>query len=112
MRLSRLVLVSTFLVFGAVNALAQEPPPPIGPLVIDVRGTVPRFEQSDQLAQSRGLVLAELPKTGFGLDAGLHFYVFKWKAVTFGLGGQVTLGRAHSSPFEDSGLRPVTERFA
>jgi hypothetical protein len=46
------------------------------------------------------------------MDAGAHFYVFKWKAVTFGLGGQVTLARAHASPAEDTGLRPVTERFA
>jgi hypothetical protein len=95
-----------------VNALAQDPPPPIGRFVIDVRGTVPRFEQSDQLAQSRGLVLAELPRTGLGVDVGAHVYVFKWKAVTFGLGGQLTLGRAHSSPAENSGLSPVTERFS
>jgi hypothetical protein len=111
MRLSRLVLLSLLGVFGAVNAFAQGPPP-IGPFVIDVRGTVPRFDQSDLLAESHGLILAELPKTGFGLDAGAHVYVFKWKAVTFGLGGQVTIGRAHASPADGSGLRPVTERFA
>jgi len=112
MRVCRLLLLATCGLSSPVNALAQEPPPRIGPLVIDVRGTVPRFEQSDQLAASRGLVPGELPRTGLGVDAGAHFYIFKWKAVTFGLGGQVTLARAHASPAESTGLRPVTERFA
>ena len=112
MRVCRLLLLATFGLSSSLNALAQEPPPRIGPFVVDVRGTVPRFDQSDQLAESHGLLPGELPRTGLGVDAGAHFYVFKWKAVTFGLGGQATLARAHASPAESTGLRPVTERFA
>jgi hypothetical protein len=111
MRVCRLLVLATLGLSSPMNVLAQEPPPRIGPLVIDVRGTVPRFDQSDLLAQSRGLVRGELPRTGLGVDAGAHFYVFKWKAVTFGLGGEVTLARAHASPAESTGLRSVTERF-
>ena len=112
MRLCRHLFVATAVLLSPLNVSAQDPPPRIGPFVIDVRGTVPRFDQSDQLAQSRGMVLGELPRTGLGVDAGAHFYVFTWKAVTFGLGGQATLARAHSSPAESTGLRPATERFA
>jgi hypothetical protein len=48
------------------------------------------------------------------MDVGAHVYLLKWKAITFGLGGQATLARASSSPTTPSGrapLRPVTERF-
>ena len=112
MRVCRLLLLATLGLSSPMNASAQEPPPRIGPFVIDVRGTVPRFDQNDQLAESRGLLPGELPGTGLGVDAGAHLYVFTWKAVTFGLGGQVTLARAHAAPAESTGLRPVTERFA
>ena len=112
MRVCRLFLLSTIGFLTPLSAFSQDPPPRIGPFVIDVRGTVPRFDQSAQLAASRGLVAGELPGSGLGVDAGAHFYVFTWKAVTFGLGGQVTLARAHASPPESSELRPVTERFA
>ena len=46
---------------------------------------------------------------------GAHVYFLKWRAVTFGLGGEVTFGRAHSTPSTAAGqttvLLPVTERF-
>lgn len=92
-------------------AIAQGPPPRIGPLVIDGRGTVPVFTKDQQLADSRGLLITELPGAGFGVEAGAHFYLLKWKAITFGLGAQVTVGRSHSTPADSSSLRSVTERF-
>ena len=98
-------------VFAPSPAVAQDPPPPIGPFVIDARGTVPLFPKDQQLADSRGLAVGEVPGAGLGVDAGAHVYVFKWKAVTFGLGAQLTLGRSHASPAEGSGLRPVTTRY-
>jgi hypothetical protein len=94
---------------------AQEPPPKIGPFVIDGQITAPGFpSDSQQLADSRGLLLQELPGRGFGIHAGAHVYVFKWKAVTFGLGGDLTMNRAHQdAPQISSDLfgRAVTERF-
>ena len=97
------------------RAYAQEPPP-IGPFVVDLHGTFPMFP-SDllELAESRGLSLAELPGHGVGVDVGAHVYLLKWRAITFGLGGELTFGRAHSTPPAVAGqatlLRPVTERF-
>ena len=98
------------------RARAQEPPPRLGPFVVDFHGTFPTFPNDVvPLANSRGLSLAELPGLGIGVDMGAHVYLLKWRAVTFGLGGEVTFGRAHSTPSTAAGqttvLLPVTERF-
>jgi hypothetical protein len=98
----------------ASRAAAQEPPPKIGPFVLDVQGTVPRFHDDNQLAQSRDLVAREMPGTGLGVHASANVYVFTWKAVTFGLGADAAFARAHqSAQLISAGVtgRPVTERF-
>src|SRR5712692_7805556 len=64
---------------------AQDPPPRIGPFVLDLHASLPQFPTDDaQLAASRGMALAELPGTGLGMQAGAHLYLLKIKAVTFG----------------------------
>jgi hypothetical protein len=93
---------------------AQEPPPRIGPFVVDLHGTVPRFPNDPQLAESRGLAPGELPGSGLGVHTGAHVYVLEWRALTVGLGGSLTLARSHSgvkplSPVETG--RAVTEKF-
>ena len=108
-----LMTIAIVLLAGA-RAEAQDPPPPIPRIVVDLRGSFPKFPRGPQLAASRGLDLRELPGAGLGIDAGVHLSVLKWKAVTFGLGGLVTLGRSHSSAFnvENQPIRrAVTERF-
>jgi hypothetical protein len=111
MRASSFVrLIGLLLIGTPLSVRAQEPPPPIPHVVLDIRGTFPKFTQEEQLAASRGLQVAELPGRGLGGDAGLHVYVFRWKAVTFGLGAQVTLGRGTTSA-EGTSVRAVTERF-
>jgi hypothetical protein len=95
-------------------ASAQDAPKPIGPIAVDIRGTTVRFPSSDGLAASRGLQTAELPGSGFGVDLGAHLYLLKWKAVTVGVGGQLTYGRSHGAGATQDGIvlyRPVTERF-
>jgi hypothetical protein len=107
------VLLFTFTPLSSVAA--QEPPPRIGPFVLDVQGTVPNFPDDPQLAASRGLQQAELPGVGLGVHAGAHFYLFKWKAMTVGLGGSVAAARAHSSEKVSEGAvvaQAVTEKFA
>ena len=98
------------------RARAQEPPPRIGPFVVDLHGTFPMFPNDvPQLAVSRGLSRAELPGHGLGAKVGAHLYFLKWRAMTFGIGGELTVGRAHATPPSLPGqstvLRPVTERF-
>jgi hypothetical protein len=95
------------------SALAQDPPPRIGPIVIDLHATVPRFPDDPLLADSRGLSLAELPGSGLGVQVGVHVYPLRWRAVTFGIGGEVTLGRSRETPPDGSqSVRATEERFS
>ena len=108
------LMTIAIVLLAAARAAAQDPPPPIPRVVVDLRGSFPRFPSTSELAASRGLDEAELPGAGLGLDAGIHLSVLKWKAVTFGLGGLVTLGRSHSSAVNEENQpirREVTERF-
>jgi len=107
---------------GARAACAQEPPAPIPRFVIDLHPTVSMFPNDlQELADSRGLMLAELPGWGIGAQVGAHMYFFTWKALTVGLGGEVMVARATSSPSASANaaavlagqppLRPVEERL-
>ncbi len=103
MRTAAVILALTLLAIPA-RAVAQDPPKPIGPFVVDIRATKPNFPQDQQLADSRGLAVTDLPGSGLGLDLGAHVYLFTWKAVTFGVGGQITLARSSSSSQTVNGL--------
>jgi hypothetical protein len=106
------IVISTVLLV-ARPAVAQDPPPRIGPFVVDLHATVPRFPQDPQLAASRGMNLSELPGSGLGLQIGAHVYPVRWRAVTFGVGGEFATGRARQTPAAAAGatLRSATERF-
>ena len=117
MRLSRMrvpviACASLIALFAANRALAQDPAPRIGPYVVDLHATVPRFPQDLQLAQSRAMTLAELPGSGLGVLVGVHVYPLRWRAVTFGVGGEFATGRARQTPAAIQTLvRPATERL-
>jgi hypothetical protein len=109
--LALLVLFTT--TFGVARAHAQDPPPPIGPFIVDVHASLPGFPtDSQELAASRGVDnVGSLPGRGFGAQVGAHFYFARWKALTFGIGGEVMVARASSTPAEgSSGLIPMEER--
>jgi hypothetical protein len=83
----------------AREAFAQDPPPPIPWVVVDLHGSIPRFPSDNpDLASSRNMSLAELPGTGLGAQIGLHFYPLHTKIVTVGLGGELAIGRARQTP--------------
>ena len=112
MRLVVLSIAISMGLFVARPAAAQDPPPRIGPFVVDLHATVPRFPQDPQLAASRGMDLLELPGSGLGLQIGVHVYPIRWRGVTFGVGGEFTTGRARQTPTAaQTSLRPATERF-
>jgi len=104
---------ATLMLFVAVDpAAAQDPPPKIGPFVVDLHATMPRFPQDLQLAQSRGMTLAELPGSGLGVLVGVHVYPLRWRAITFGLGGEFATGGAQLTPTAgQTAVRPSTERL-
>jgi hypothetical protein len=98
--------------FAAVPARAQDPPPKIPLFVFDVHGTVPKFPAAIELAESRGMTLAELPGRGLGLQLGLHLYPVRWRAITFGIGAEVAGSRGRQqSPATNPGLRATEEKF-
>ena len=92
-------LILLFIVAAAVPSGAQEPPPRIPLYVIDVHATLPRFPIEQALVDSRGLdSLAELPGAGLGVQVGAHVYPVRWRFVTFGIGGEVSVNRASVQP--------------
>jgi hypothetical protein len=97
---------------GAVQVRAQEPPPKIPLVAFDIHATLPRFPSEQALADSRGMTLAELPGRGLGLHAAVTVYPVKWRAITFGIGGEVTANRASQTPVEGTvGVRASQEKF-
>jgi hypothetical protein len=88
---------------------AQDPPPPLPWVVVDLHATVPRFPTDDPLlAQSRNMLLAELPGAGLGAQVGLHVYPLRTRLVTVGLGGEFAIGRARQTPAAGSPAPGVT----
>lgn len=109
------IVAAVMLAPGPRPAAAQDPPPKIGPFAFDVHGYWARFPTNDkQLSDSRGLDLRELPGHGIGIHAAATFYVYSWRAVTFGLGGDFTAARSHTDG-KRLGVnvvgRPITETF-
>jgi hypothetical protein len=95
-------------------AEAQDAPPPIGPFVVDLHGVVPRFGNDPTLAESRALTQADLPGSGIGISADAQVYFLRFRSITIGVGGGLTIGRSpmpilSGQPAPSSGLRAVTE---
>ena len=97
MQTTRFIAALLLVVCAAADLHAQDPPPPIGPYVVDVRLTFPKFSDDAAVAASRGVAQSDLPGRALGLDFNAHVYPFRWKVVTFGLGGQLSMARATSS---------------
>jgi hypothetical protein len=111
-RLSRSLPAAVLSILIAGAAHAQEPPPRIPIVAVDMHVTMPRFPNEQSLADSRGMTLAELPGRGLGLHAAVTIYPVKWRAITFGIGGELAASRANSTPPEGNDtLRPVHEKF-
>jgi hypothetical protein len=105
--------IAALIVAGVSAAEGQEPPPRIPWYVLDFHATVPRFPSDQVLADSRDMTLAELPGTGLGLQAGLHFYPLRLGPITFGIGGEVTGNRSRNTPPVNATteLRGAEEKF-
>ncbi len=83
---------------SAAPAGAQQSAARVGPFVVDLQGALPQFPQSQALADSRRLTLTQVPGMGTGIHLGAHVYPLRWRAVTFGLGGDLMIGRASATP--------------
>ncbi len=82
----------TLVLAAAVDAGAQ-PVEPIGPFVIDARGSLARFKGEPPLAGALQVDASNLPTRGLGAAVGGHWYPFRLGRVTIGLGGELVLAR-------------------
>ena len=98
---------------GARPVRGQDPPPRIPWFAVDLHGSAPGFPSDDaELAASRGMKVEELPGRGLGVQVAAHLYPLRWRAVTFGIGGELAASRARRTPPQGvPGLRPSTERY-
>jgi hypothetical protein len=107
--LGRLAAALTCALGVASTAGAQpRPSTKIGPFVVDLRAAIPSFPSNVQLATSRGVGSGDLPGAGLGIDVGAHLYLVRWRAITFGIGGELLTARARSSPPDG---QAITERY-
>lgn len=113
MRLLAIIAIVPLSIASAQTARAQEAPPRIPLFAVDLHASLPRFPQdSAGLAASRGMSLQELPGAGLGLQASVHLYPLKWKAITFGIGGELAMGRATQTPPAGAeNVRPSVEEL-
>ena len=86
------------LLMTAVTPAAAQDPGPIGPFVIDVRGSFVSVGQDPELAVNRGFSPAQLAGSGLGLDIGGHVYLFRWRSTTFGVGASALFTSPSRSP--------------
>ena len=94
---SRVVL----LLIIAVTPVAAQDPRPIGPFVMDVRGSFVSVGPDAVLAAKRGLGPGQLAGSGLGLDIGGHVYLFRWQVITFGVGASALFTSPSRSPGPD-----------
>jgi hypothetical protein len=106
-------LLLSIVLVGARPVRAQDPPPRIPWFAVDLHGSVPRFPSDDrELANSRGMDLAELPGRGLGVQVGAHLYPLRWRVITFGIGGELAASRARKTPPQSApNLRAWEERY-
>ena len=112
MRRAALALSAAAVLLVPERAVAQGAAGPLPRVVLDLQGIIPVFPNDNaQLAASRNLSVGELPGAGLGARAALHFYLFRWKAITVGAGGEVFAARSSSAPPEGTSLAAVSERL-
>ncbi len=110
----RTALRVAFLLAVTVSGVAAQDPEPIGRYIIDLRGSTVSLGRNEELAAVRELRPDQLAPRGIALDIGGHVYLFRLKAVTFGLGASVLSAAASLTP---GGMDPdpagptVTSRF-
>ena len=95
-----LLMAMAAIAAGTADAQTREP---IGPFVVDVRGTLPRFKETPNVADALGVTTDNIPGRGLGLVFGAHWYPARKGPVTLGLGAELLLSRGSET------LEPATE---
>ena len=86
-------IVMGLVIAGAASQVSAQPVRPIGPYVIDARGSLARFKEDPTIAATIDVTPDNLPTRGLGVTAGVHWYPLRWRAITLGIGGEMLLAR-------------------
>ncbi len=92
-------IFGTLGIFGILLCLlcpleaSAQPPDPIGPFVVDVRGVLARFKEDAAIAAAIEVDPTNLPTRGLGLAVGAHWYPLSIRRITLGLGGEMLWAR-------------------
>lgn len=84
---------SVLLLLSLAAPAAAQQKEPIGPFVLDIRGTFARHKAEPSVANDLGVSAGNLPPRSLGFAGAAHFYPFRAGKVTFGFGGNVVFGR-------------------
>ena len=79
------------LTFAAPAAAQQDEP--IGRFIADFRGAYGRHKVEPTVATDLGVDSGNLPARSWGFATGAHFYFWRTKHITFGIGGEVVWAR-------------------
>lgn len=82
----------------ATAPAAAQADEPIGRYVADARGSLAFFGQNDKIAASLAVPGPALPPRGLGVEFGAHMYPFRYRAITFGIGGSFHASGADKTP--------------
>ena len=80
-------------VLAAASEAASQPLQPVGPYVIDARGSLARFKEDAAIAGTIDVTADNLPTRGLGMTAGAHWYPIRWRRIAFGVGAEMLLAR-------------------
>jgi hypothetical protein len=102
------------LMLVCVLEAAAQPPEPIGPFVVNVRGTLARLKAEPLVAGALDVGVDDMPTRGLGLSTGAHWYPLRRGRVTFGIGGELVLARARGTaePADETPGPTITQRFS
>lgn len=70
---------------------SAQPQQPVGPFVLDVRGVFARHKTEPDIARSLNVTTPNLPTRSFGLSGGAHWYPWRTKSITLGVGAEVVI---------------------
>jgi hypothetical protein len=101
MRIAALAIVLLGVLPGAASA---QPAGPLPIVVVDVRGFYTGLGQDPLTAEGLVVLPSALPKRGLGGVVGLHFYPWRGRNVSLGIGGEGVLVRARAQEEGEAGL--------
>ena len=100
LRVPRVLIVTLLILVGLTANTQAQLEEPIERFIIDARGSFVPFGKNLELAISRNLAPTDTPSIGLGFDIGAHYYFFRWRVITFGIGANIHRSFGDQSPSE------------